>query len=172
MSVNDHRQYPWLEKEKAFIQLGKPLLGICLGAQLIASVCGAQIYPNPQKEIGWYPIQSVSGNQSDKFKFDEALTVFHWHGETFDLPQDAKWLACSDACLHQAFSLGSNALALQFHLETTIELSKALIENCADELLVSEYIQSAETMQSVPVVLYERANQALFELLDTLLGTN
>ncbi|MBU0964972.1 MAG: gamma-glutamyl-gamma-aminobutyrate hydrolase family protein, partial [Proteobacteria bacterium] len=102
MSVNDEAELPWLVLEKRFIreaiEAGKPVLGICLGAQLIASALGARIYPNPVKEIGWLPIQGISANDSAVFRFPETEKVFHWHGETFDLPAGAIRLAKSEGC--------------------------------------------------------------------------
>lgn len=90
MSVNDEAIYPWLVAEKSFIrtavQSGKRVLGVCLGAQLIASALGARVYPNAQKEIGWFPIQGIASSERVPFCFPSVIEVFHWHGETFDLP--------------------------------------------------------------------------------------
>src|SRR5690554_3748130 len=123
MSVNDEVQHPWLTAEKQFIQqmilAGKPVLGICLGAQLIASAMGARVYPNPEKEIGWWPIYSVANGNNDVFRFPPVTSVFHWHGETFDLPDGAIRLAESAGCGNQAFQLGHTVVGMQFHLETT-----------------------------------------------------
>jgi len=128
MSVNDASIYPWLAAEKAFIReviaLGKPVLGICLGAQLIASTMGAKIYPNSHKEIGWFPIEAVPTNKNDTFAFPAFFEVFHWHGETFDLPPSASLLASSTGCKNQAFQLGKNVMGLQFHLEMTADSVK------------------------------------------------
>ena len=88
MSVNDEGEFPWLVQEKQFIhsamEAGKPVLGVCLGAQLIASAMGAPVYPNPVKEIGWFPIYGVSSIGRSTFRFPPSVEVFHWHGETFD----------------------------------------------------------------------------------------
>ena len=93
MSVNDEADYAWLAPEKrylrAFIEAGKPVLGICLGAQLIAAALGSRVYPNREKEIGWFPIEPVSSAGEELFSFPGNQTVFHWHGETFDLPVGA-----------------------------------------------------------------------------------
>ena len=84
MSINDEQDYPWLVTEKRFIKqvidLGKPVLGICLGAQLIASVLGARVYPNAEKEIGWFPVNRVGTSQDSVFLFPEEMPAFHWHG--------------------------------------------------------------------------------------------
>ena len=101
-----------------------PVLGVCLGAQLIARTFGARVYANPVKEIGWAPVcWTEAGQRAPLFHgLASPETVFHWHGETFDLPAGAEWLAFSDACRHQAFRLGERVHGLQFHLEVTPEM--------------------------------------------------
>lgn len=120
MSVNDEAELPWLKAEKQFLREaiagGIPVLGICLGAQLIASSLGAPVYPNPLKEIGWFPIHAEKV-PDHCFQFPTDCTVFHWHRETFDLPQDAVQLVRSPACNKQGFQLGRHVIGLQFHLE-------------------------------------------------------
>jgi GMP synthase-like glutamine amidotransferase len=110
MSVNDEEAFPWLVSEKQFIRevinSGKPVLGICLGAQLIASAMGARVFRNPVKEIGWFPIRATASKDGSAFRFPPSETVFHWHGETFELPDGALLLAKSDGCENQAFQLG------------------------------------------------------------------
>ncbi len=123
MSANDDLSY--LRRELALIRnavaAGKPVLGICLGAQLIAKACGANVYPNPVKEIGWFPVSKTPAGREDPLfaRLRDPEMVFHWHGETFDIPAGAEWLAFSDACPHQAFRLGASVYGLQFHLEVT-----------------------------------------------------
>ena len=126
MSAND--DLPFIRKELALIEraarAGTPLLGICLGAQLIAKALGAKVYRNPVKEIGWYPVfwNEAAGSDALLAGLAEPETVFHWHGETFDLPAGATWLARSEACRHQAYRVGSNIYGFQFHLEVTPEM--------------------------------------------------
>ena len=130
--------FPWLVSEKQFIReairSGKPVLGICLGAQLIASAMGAGVYRNPLKEIGWFPIRGISSNDSSVFCFPPSMIVFHWHGETFDLPPGATRLAKSDGCENQAFQFGQSVIGLQFHLETTPLAAREMVLNCRNEL--------------------------------------
>jgi GMP synthase-like glutamine amidotransferase len=168
MSVNDERQFPWLRAEKEFIRnaIKKdiPTIGICLGAQLIASALGAPIYQNAHKEIGWHSVASISSNE-DTFSFPKEFQAFHWHGETFDLPPGAKRLAKSIACENQAFQIGSRAVGLQFHLESTPESVQALINNCRDELVTAPYIQTEHELQSVQIATYEKINSIMAELL-------
>jgi len=172
MSVNDASIYPWLLAEKAFIReviaLGKPVLGICLGAQLIASTMGAKIYPNPHKEIGWFPIEAVPADKNDTFAFPTFFEVFHWHGETFDLPSGASLLASSTGCKHQAFGMGNNIMGLQFHLEMTADSVKEIISHSRHELTDSKYIQSEETILLASSQCYTDNTKCMYEILEYL----
>lgn len=126
MSAND--DLPYLGHEIRFIQQAlarnQPVLGVCLGSQLIAKATGARVFRNATKEIGWFDVHLTDAGRQDPIfsGLDGSETVFHWHGETFDLPESAVWLAYSDACRHQAFRLGTNVYGLQFHLEVTPEM--------------------------------------------------
>lgn len=171
MSVNDEADHPWLAAEKRFvaaaIATGTPVLGICLGAQLIASALGGRVYPGPQKEIGWFPI-TASGGAPGCFAFPPQTTVFHWHGETFDLPPGAVPLAASAVVPHQAFQLGRRVLGLQFHLETTAESLAAMVTHCADELTAGPTIQSAAAMQQTAERHIAAVNALMAAVLDYL----
>src|SRR6266480_494159 len=139
MSAND--DLPYIRQELDLIgeaaSLGNPILGVCLGAQLIAKALGARVYPNAVKEIGWRPIHWTGAAAEDPVCSGLASpeTVFHWHGETFDLPRAAEWLAWSDACRHQAYRVGESIYGLQFHLEVTPEMLADWLQqdaNCGD----------------------------------------
>jgi GMP synthase-like glutamine amidotransferase len=174
MSVNDEQMFPWLVHEKRFIgdviARGKPVLGICLGAQMIANVLGSKVYPNPEKEIGWFPIQSTpTTGPHNVFRFSDQCMVFHWHGETFDLPQGATRLAKSAACRNQAFQFGANVIGLQFHLETTPASARELVANCRDELVPAKYVQSEASILAVPAEHYRAINTLMDEVLSFLL---
>ena len=172
MSVNDEVAYPWLVPEKRFIlrtvEAGKPVLGVCLGAQLIASALGLQVYPNAHKEIGWFPIRGVPSNDNATFRFPPGVEVFHWHGETFDLPIGAVRLAESDGCRNQAFQLGRSVIGLQFHLEATPESVRQIVANCRTELLPAEYVQSETRILAAPPENYQQINGLMAEVLSYL----
>jgi GMP synthase-like glutamine amidotransferase len=152
MGAYEEDIYPWITGEKNFISqsisAGKKVLGICLGAQLIASVLGARVFPNRYKEIGWYPLSlTADGAASGPFKgFPAEFMAFHWHGDTFDLPAGAKHLAESAACRNQAFSYRGNVLGLQFHLDLKKENVEQLILNCGSELQDSPFVEAPGQM--------------------------
>ena len=163
MSVNDEADHPWLAAEKQFIRSAiendKAVIGICLGAQLIAGAMGAAVYPNREKEIGWFPIAGeMTDGAEESFLFPQELLVFHWHGETFDLPDGAMRLAGSTACENQAFQLGRRVIGLQFHLETTPDTARDLVHHCRDELQPSRYVQSAAEILGVAASNYTEIN--------------
>ena len=170
MSVNDEKEFPWLIEERRFIReavwAGKPILGICLGAQLIAKSLGAPVYPNHCKEIGWFPVRGVpQSDSSGNIAFPSALEVFHWHGETFDLPPGAFHLAQTEACPHQAFQIGRQVIGLQFHLETTPESARALVANCRHELSPARFIQTEAEILDVPTAKYRNINREMARVL-------
>lgn len=156
MNVDEENIYPWLKQEKKWIaqaiDAGKKVLGVCLGAQLIARALGAPVYKNPQKEIGWWPVEwSADAKNHPAFsRFSKSSEVFHWHGDTFDLPKGCVRAASSKACLNQAFFYGNNVAGLQFHLETTPETARLLAENCGGELVAAPFIQDRETVLGKP----------------------
>lgn len=168
MSVNDEEKLPWLKDEKLAVRdaiaRDIPVLGVCLGAQLIAGALGARVYRNPVKEIGRFPIQAVDHSGSS-FSFPSECTVFHWHGETFDLPEGATLLARSEACEHQAFQLKRNVIGLQFHPEMTPDSALALVENCRDELVPAPYVQSETELRAIPASQYAGVNELMNEVL-------
>ncbi|MFV0528059.1 MAG: type 1 glutamine amidotransferase [Lachnospiraceae bacterium] len=151
MNIYEEDAYPWLKPEKALIreaiEAGKVVLGLCLGAQLIADVLGGKVTKNPVQEIGWYPVRLLdSAFATGMFTaFPAEPLVFQWHGDTFSLlPPEVVKLAKSDACSNQAFSYQDRVFAFQFHLENTAAIIDGLLENCADELIPGPYVQSAE----------------------------
>lgn len=169
MSVNDEERFPWLRIEKQFIRemikSGRAVLGICLGAQLIASALGESVYPNRRKEIGWFPVEGVAQKDKTVFSFPRQVEVFHWHGETFDLPEGAVLLAKSEACQNQAFQIGRAVIGLQFHLETTPESAQAIVTNCRAELLPSKFVQPEVAILDQPPKKYQAINDLMAQIL-------
>jgi GMP synthase-like glutamine amidotransferase len=173
MGAYDEKKYDWLASEKQLIKnairSGKTVIGICLGAQLIAEILGAKVYLNPHKEIGWFPIQlSEEGIANKLFKgLSKTLTVFHWHGDTFDLPTNATLIASSEACKNQAFLYNEKVIGLQFHFEMTEAALQKMIENGNEELVPGSFIQTAERILNNRNLI-ENNKGVLFDLLDRL----
>ncbi len=128
MNVDQTDRYPFLQREVEWIQsalsAAVPVLGVCLGSQLLAKALDAAVYPNGSKEIGWYEIETAAAARDDRLfaTIPHKPMVFQWHGDTFDLPAGATGLASSPACANQAFRYGESAYGLQFHLEVTAEM--------------------------------------------------
>lgn len=145
MSANDPEMSPELTLIAAALERGIPILGVCLGAQLIAKALGARVYPNRELEIGWAPVFFTEAARSDRVfsKIPSPATVFHLHGETFDLPRNAQLLAWSDKTPHQAYRYGSKVYGLQFHPEVTAEMIEDWChqpDNCASVATLAEPI--------------------------------
>lgn len=172
MSVHDEAIYPWLTEEKNHIynaiKAGKHVLGVCLGAQLIADVLGAKVSPMPAREIGWFPIAWRDEAMGSKLLsgINPAMNVFHWHGEQFTIPDGAIHIASSKACANQAFLYKEQVLGLQFHLEMDDAAIEAIIKNCGNELE-----EKSDTIQTATKIRDNNRNifpckTALFRLLD------
>ncbi len=176
MSVHDEDALPWLVEEKRFIAemiaSGKPVLGICLGAQLIADVMGARVYQNSSPEIGWFPVRALPEEGNANFGFPASVNVFSWHGETFDLPRGAIHLAASEACENQAFQLGRSVIGLQFHLETTPQAAQDLVTHCRHELVPGlPFVQTEEQILAAGQDTYRLAHDQMHRVLSYLTRT-
>lgn len=176
MGAFDDAKHPWLGYERAAIRAAvetdKLVLGICLGAQLIAAGLGASVRRSRAPEIGWFPVEPTTEAAATPFAdaFGDPFDAFHWHYDTFDLPADAVRLAYSEACPHQAFSIGDRVLALQFHPEMTLEEARAIQEHDAPMLPRGPWVQPADEMLARPE-RFDTAHAWLTELLDRWLGT-
>ncbi|MBN1631439.1 MAG: type 1 glutamine amidotransferase [Thermoleophilia bacterium] len=180
MNIYEHQAYPWLAPEKAFIaevvRAGRAVLGICLGAQLLADVLGGAVTRGPQREIGWWPVTiTPAGRAVSVFAgFPDDLTVLHWHGDTFAIPPGAVHAATSEACPNQAFALEDGRLVgLQFHLEETRESLAALVENAGNELesaAGAPWVATADALLRTDAA-YEACRAWLFTLLDRMVLT-
>ena len=175
MDVFDFHIHPWMEDEiewvKDFIDSGKAVLGICLGAQIIAAALGEEVYPGPHREIGWHNLRFFPSLGNYKICNDLPITrkVFHWHGDTFNIPAGATRIAGSQAFPNQGFIYDKHVVALQFHLEVSPESVKELVDNCRDELVEGPYIQSEKEILSEQSS-FESNYQVLFQFLDYLSG--
>lgn len=177
MNIHEHAEYPWLPREKEFIRkaitAGRTVLGVCLGAQLVADVLGGKVRKNERKEIGWFPVAlTASGRQTPPFDaLPESFTAFHWHGDTFAIPPGAIHSAQTEACTNQAFVYEHRVVGLQFHIEYTRDSIEAMLDHCGDEVHAAPYIQSPDTIRAgyreLPATM-----RCLNDLLDALLHMN
>ncbi|HOW27486.1 MAG TPA: type 1 glutamine amidotransferase [Elusimicrobiota bacterium] len=142
MSVYESHRYPYLRREmeviRHFIRKGKPVLGICLGSQLIAGALGARVYPNRVREIGWVAVRSTPEGRRDPVcgEMPTPSRVFQWHQDTFDLPRQAVLLVTGDDCRHQAFRVGKTVYGFQFHPEM-------------DATMIRDWIQSSDGRREI-----------------------
>lgn len=174
MSVGDEKEYPWLVQEKSFIReaihAGKTILGICLGAQLLADILGARVYRNKYPEIGWFDIRCLPGLEATVLDavFPQRLKAFHWHGDTFDIPDGALPIAESDACKNQGFIFAGCVVGLQFHLETTPESAGLMVSHCRQDLVPSCYVQAEKEIlaESLNFTDINRVMNALLHALE------
>jgi GMP synthase-like glutamine amidotransferase len=176
MNVYEYDTYPWLPAEKKAIMKAidnrKYVLGICLGAQLIADALGARVSKNEHKEIGWFPVvqtrEIFSGRPFDVLP--KKYMALHWHGDTFGLPKGAILQSSSAGCENQGFMVGGRIIGLQYHIEATPESADALIDNCGNECVVEQFVHSVEKIRQDAKALSGAANGLVAKLLDRWIG--
>ena len=164
MSVDEEKDFPFLRWEKKIIRAAiddnVPVLGVCLGAQLIAATLGTKIFRGPVKEIGWSPISITPHGQVDSLLgyLPENATVFQWHGDSFELPSGAIHLATSANYQNQAFRVGKYIYGLQFHLEVTPSMIERWINERSKDFALAPYLQPdkilADTENYAPSLKY------------------
>ncbi len=175
MNIYQHRDHPWLIEEKRFIEQAiearLPTIGVCLGAQLIADVLGAKVAQNPQIEIGWFEVETVTAANQEGLLPDlpSRFTAFHWHGDAFDIPSGATRLAQSEACPNQAFEYGGHVVAFQFHLEYSAQSIEKMLVHCADELVEAPFVQDKQRITQ-GLTNVAKTRELLDSVLSTLLG--
>jgi GMP synthase-like glutamine amidotransferase len=177
MNIYEHEAHPWLVAEKAFIAealaVGKRVLGICLGAQLLADVLGAPVTRNEHTEIGWFELSlNDAGRRSPFFAgFPERFTAFHWHGDRFAIPAGSENLMTSQACSNQAFdgrtASGAAFAAIQFHLEVTAADARTWFEH--EQPTPERHVQSAARIMG-ELDHFAQNNRLMLRLLDNWLA--
>lgn len=166
MSVNDDDNFPWLRTEiawiKRYIDAGKPVIGLCLGAQLIAKSLGATVKINPEKERGWREVYATSPQQSGCFTIPPTITVLEWHSETFTLPEHAIHLAQNEVCQNQIFQYHKHVIGFQFHPEVTMTTLQMFFDSLHEDLAKYQgpFVEPVEKTLNVPPEQYH-AGQAL-----------
>lgn len=171
MSANDDARFPWLPLEKRWISeriaSGARVLGICLGAQILANILGGRVYRSPHREIGWFPVARIDGVDGGPFAdaIPEAHESFLWHSETFDLPPGAVRLARSEGCANQAFAWGKHVLAVQFHPEMVAEGARAIVAESGHEIIPGPFVQPAAEFLAGPE-RYHALARVMHALLD------
>ena len=169
MNIHEHDEHPWLVPEKAFIRAaidrGLPVLGICLGSQLIADVMGGPVTRNAHSEIGWFDVElNADGRREHLFAgWPDRFCAFHWHGDTFAIPPGATNLMRSEACAHQGFVLGHRVVGLQFHLEVTAADARVWFEHGVPR--PRQYVQTPEFILS-DLERFAENNRLMTALLD------
>ena len=173
MNIYQYRDWPWLRAEQEFIQAalaqGKRVVGICLGAQLIADALGARVFQNAEHELGWLPIAWTDEARAIFPGVPASTTVLHWHGDTFELPAGATRLAASTGCPEQGFLIANKCLGLQFHLEVDPSLVKEFVEG-QGEWPTGPYTQTPEAILSESASYCDQNRRLLHGMLDRFCG--
>lgn len=171
MGAGDDHEYPWLTLEKEFIESvikrEVPVLGVCLGAQLIANVLGAKVSKNVNEEIGWFKVKRTRGLMDERVEnLPISFDALHWHRDTFDIPDGASNFMTSEGTANQGFAYGDSTLALQFHLEMLPSHVQTIYQECGKPEKVGKFIHSLEEMLA-PADKYQQARKTLEKFIET-----
>lgn len=170
MGINDDEKYPWLKAEREYlkkiVKSDTKILGICLGSQFIADALGAKVYTGREKEIGFFEINKEV-EHSLTSELPQSFDVFHWHGDTFDIPDGAVNLFSSELTQNQGFIYDDRVLALQFHTEVGHKEIEEFVDSGRNEIIPSKYIQRESEIMSTDFN-FNKANSYLFSILDKL----
>ncbi|MBU2102813.1 MAG: type 1 glutamine amidotransferase [Candidatus Omnitrophota bacterium] len=164
MNVYETKKLSFLAAEEVFLRDAVtqriPVLGICLGAQLLAKISGANVMRAPEQEIGWYNVSRTEQGRADALLegLPDSFEVFQWHADTFTIPPDASLIVTADVCKHQAFRVGHTAWGLQFHPEMTQPMLAEWLTRCPDgydaQLIMSDYLRKKDSYQRCAQVLF------------------
>jgi GMP synthase-like glutamine amidotransferase len=169
MNIYQYRDWPWLKPEREFIAsvlaAGKRVVGICLGAQLIADALGARVFQNPEYELGWLPITWTNDARAVFPGLPASGSVLHWHGDTFELPLGAKRLATSEGCPEQGYLIDGKCLAVQFHMEVDPSLVQEFVKSQGD-WPEGIYVQAPKAILSEAATHCDRNRALLHGMLD------
>ena len=173
MGVYEEDKYAWMKAEKSFIkksiEANKKVLGICLGAQFIAEALGAKVFPHTKKEIGWFEVEKVLQHKLTD-KLPQKFTTFHWHGDTFTLPENAIHLFKTNACEQQGFVYNNHVAGLQFHMEIKKDLLNNMTENERAELLKADYVQSEDEIKNLMTKYISEQKKFMYNFLEAFTG--
>lgn len=170
MGVYEEDRYAWMKAEKLFIKQSieakKKVLGICLGAQLVAEALGAKVFPHTSKEIGWLPAEKVINHQLTEH-LPQTFTTFHWHGDTFALPENFIHLFKTKACEQQGFVFENRVSGLQFHMEVKENLLIGMTEHERAELIKAGYVQTEEEIKKLTPQFVHQQKTYTYKFLDS-----
>ena len=173
MGVYEENTYAWMNAEKSFIKksikANKKILGICLGAQFVAEALGANVFPHTKKEIGWFEVEKINQHKLTE-NLPQTFATFHWHGDTFTLPENAIHLFKTNACEQQGFLYNDRVAGLQFHMEVKEDLLNGMTENERAELIKADYVQTEDDIKNLTPKYIGQQKKFMYEFLEAFIA--